>query len=254
MMRLWRYRVLLESATRTSAPPPDRKVWLSDVRFPSLVPFAREVAGFRVVETRVVLAQELLPVPVPGQSTLIDESNRVWFVQETAQRSFRSDSQVEVSLARYDVAVGLGYDVPEVRANHNFVVPAGWTWVDGGGVPVQVLQCWKSTRIETPYGPASTFRLRELAGDTGTAGGGMGVFELSSGTVPTFVASHRQRGGRRRAGALVFGGGTEPWLFSPNGFGTRIDERATDAALAALGASRGVDAAVEVGDYFVIAG
>ena len=144
MMRQWRYR---QAPGRV-----ELKVWVYAKSQSRLISVARNYEGFVPLETVVVGTRSfqqdirderrLRParLPVSGQSYFVDENDNVWFVNEVAHSALRAyRDELEVSLSRYGLAQGLGYDIPSARTSA-FGPPSGWMLVDAAGVPVQVVR------------------------------------------------------------------------------------------------------------------
>ena len=200
MMRQWTYHQAPGRAAIT--------VWVYAMSQSRLVPVARNYDGFVPLETVVVgtnsFQQEhrevrrLRParLPVSGQSYFVDDAENVWFVNEVAHTALRNyRDQLEVSLTRYGLAQGLGYDIPSSRTAA-FGPPSGWTLVDAAGVPVQVMRVDETfdvrpttTNVLTEY---SRFTTLDVAGDTGTYTAGV-----------LFPAQHARRGARNRSGFIT---------------------------------------------------
>lgn len=245
MMRAWSYRESFNAALRS--------VWVADVEFPTLVNAGLSQEGFNVLETVVVSVNVPLRFVV-GVSHFVDERNRIWFVNEVALSTVGVGARTEVSLSRYGLAAGLGYDVPSERASR-FGPPTGWTLTDAAGVPVQVVRV--SEVYYTYFNQPNViplyvrFRLNTVAGDTGS--------QAEANAVP---ASQRQRGGRRRDGWLVrLNAGGSLFVFEDGnpyasrgvkvGIGPNDDIRPRPEL---AGKVLSQDADVAVGDFFVITG
>ena len=237
MMRAWSYRESFNADLRS--------VWVADVESPSLVNAGLSQEGFNVLETVVVSVNVPLRFVV-GVSHFVDERDRIWFVNEVALSTVGVGARTEVSLSRYGLAAGLGYDIPSERASQ-FGPPTGWTLVDAARVPVQVVRVqqvyftyFNQPNVVPFYVRFQTIR---VAGDSGS--------HAEANAVP---ASHRQRGGRRRDGWIVkLNVGGSVFLFEDG------DPYSSDSVTGytqpeLTGKTLSQDADVAVGDFFVITG
>ena len=254
MMRLWRYR-----ETFTSAPA---AVWVAAVDRPTLIAVARQQSGFVPVETVVVGVRGGAALnPQVGTSHFIDERSRLWFVNEVARASFSRAADLEVSLTRYGLARGLGYDVPADRSSQ-FGPPTGWGLVDAAGVPVQVVSvqlvvrhAFDATQTIPFY---SRFFFVPAAGDSGS---------ISTRIGRAYAVSHRQRGGRNRSGWLIpdTAGASTGWRFGfPDGDPYRSSAlplqsdpdpmKPSTQRTVGEGVLLSEDSNVQEGDFFVVRG
>ena len=195
MMRQWRYRQGFQSSARP--------VWVWALQRSRLIAIARNYEGFVPLETVTIGARSVSGVPEPGLSHFIDEESRLWFVNQVAHDTFRPYlDDVEVSVSRYGLSQGLGYNIPSSRSSQ-FGPVSGWTLVDAAGVPVQVMRVDQvfdkpagiaDAETETNY---ARFTTLDVAGDSGT-------YAISSGGfLNLYPAKHSRRGNRVRSGWIM---------------------------------------------------